>query len=227
MSIEEGLNRLADGYRDQGYDVTVRPGPDRLPEFAKGFRIEIVGRRGREGILVSVKRNRDELVADGDVPLYAELTAAQPDWRFDLAVLEGEDPNARDLKGAREFSAADIAAALVQAGELDRLGFSQAAILQAWAAFEAAMRARLRVLGQKPGWGSTPRQLVRELYSAGELAPEEFRGVESASRLRNQIVHGFKPGSAETTDPSGVVVRLLSELTRRLVSESQLIPQPV
>ena len=222
MQLAQDVDRLADGYRGQGYDVTVRPVAGQLPEFAHDFRIEIVGRRGTGGVLVAARKNLSTLAADSELPRYAEVTGNQPGWRFDLAVLEAENVNARELSGAREFSASDIDRSLEQAQELDRLGYSQAAVVAAWAGLEAAMRVRLRAAGEAANWESSPRQTVRELYSAGLLTPDEFRSIESARQFRSRIVHGFT-----TSEPDeAAVVQLLIEVARRLVEESQVADLP-
>jgi hypothetical protein len=221
MDYEQELNRLADTYRGHGYDVTVRPGPDQLPSFAKDFRVEILGRRGAEGVLVAVRKNRDEVAADSSMQRYAEITGAQLGWRFDFAILESEKPNAREGRGAKELSEDDINKSLDQARELSRIGFTRFAVVAAWATLEAAMRMRLRALGQEAGWGSMPRQMTRELYSAGALSPDEFRRIESASQLRNQIVHGFASQLSEPGDSEAAMVEVLSNVAHRLVSESQ------
>lgn len=226
MNLEQELNRVADAYRARGYDVTVRPRPDQLPPFAKDFRVEILARRGGEGALVAVRKNRDELAADNDLQRYAEVTGGQPGWRFDFAILEAENPKAREVGGSPEFSRDDVAHSLEEARELGRLGFSRFAVVAAWAALEAAMRMRLRALGQEAGWGSMPRQMLRELYSAGALSPDEFRRAETASQLRSQIVHGFASPPAQAGNSEAAVVELLSDLARRLVSESQPAKRP-
>jgi uncharacterized protein YutE (UPF0331/DUF86 family) len=212
--------QVADMYRGQGYAVTVRPTPDQLPPFAADFRVELLARRGAQGALVAVRKTRDEL-ADGQVARYAEVTAAQPGWRFDLAVLEGENPSARELRDAVEFSGEEISRSLEQAGDLNRLGYPDSALVAAWAALEAAMRIRLRASGRQAGWGSKPREMVKELYSAGLLSPHEFRQVEAASTLRNQVVHGFTPPGGTPGRSEGVLIHLLGDITRRLVGESQ------
>jgi hypothetical protein len=221
MDHEQELNRLAGVYRGHGYDVTVRPGPDQLPPFATDFRVEILGRRGDHGVLVAVRKDRHEVAADGDMQRYAEITGAHPGWRFDFAILEPEGPDAREVRGAKEPSEEDINKSLEQARELSRMGFTRFAVVAAWATLEAAMRMRLRSLGQEAGWGSMPRQMTRELYSAGELSPDEFRRIESASQLRNQIVHGFASQPAEPGHSEAAMVEVLSNVAHRLVSESQ------
>lgn len=106
------------------------------------------------------------------------------------------------------------------------MGFPQFAVVAAWAALEAAMRMRLRASGQEAGWGSVPRQMLKELYSAGAFSPDEFRQVDMASQLRNQVVHGFVSQPAEVGNSEAEVVRVLCDVTRRLVNESQPAKKP-
>lgn len=226
MDKEHELNQVVTFYRGQGYDVTVQPRADQLPPFAKDFRVEILGRRGTEGVLVAVRKNRDEFAADRDVQRYAEIIGTQPGWRFDFAILEAENPSSREGRGAREFLAEDITRSLEQAKELSRIGFTQYAVIPAWAALEAAMRMRLRAFGQKAGWGSKPREMVKELYSAGAFTPDEFRRIEAATQIRNQVAHGFTPQSPPSGDSETELVQLLSNVADRLVNESQHAKQP-
>ena len=219
MDFELELNKVADGYRSQGYIVAVRPGPDQLPDFAKGFRIELLAQRGTERALVAVRKDRDDLAADRDIQHYAEAVTSQPGWRFDFAILEAENPKARDLRGATEFSDEDIAFSLEQAEKLSGMGFTKPAVIVTWAALESAMRMKLRATGRDAGWGSIPRQMVKELYSDGQLSPDEYHTIELATALRNRIVHGFSSES----DAESAVVPLLSVIARRLLDSSRLV----
>ena len=101
MNLEQELNRIAGIYKAQGYQVIVRPEPADLPPFAKDFKVEIVARRAAEGVLVQVKRSREEVAADADMPRYAEITSAQAGWRFDFVILEAENSMAREVRGPR------------------------------------------------------------------------------------------------------------------------------
>ena len=140
MDFEQQLQRLADLYRDQGFQVIVRPRPEDLPSFARGFTVEILGTRGHERVLAAVKKNRNEAAADPNQGRYAEVTNSQDGWRFDLAILGPEDPSIREIGEAREFSAGDIEEAFDKALELAGLGFDRPALITAWSGFEAAMR---------------------------------------------------------------------------------------
>ena len=216
MDFEQELKRVASGYTKQGYLVVVHPGSDELPLFAKDFQVEILANRGGEGVIVAVKKDRERVAADANMPRYAEATAAQKSWRFDLVVLEGENPMGRQPADAHDFSPADIGNVLGEADRLVRAGFVRAALISGWAGFEAAMRMRLRASGEQAGWGTMPRAMANELYSSGLLSPAEFHEIQRISRLRNEIVHGF---SSVPPDPKEI--QLLIDVTRRLVEESQ------
>ena len=60
---------MADLYLGQGYDVNVWPSPDQLPPFARDFKVEVVARRGTEGVLVAVRKDRDAVAADANMQL--------------------------------------------------------------------------------------------------------------------------------------------------------------
>ena len=216
MNFEQELKKLAGVYEGQGYKVVVRPGLEDLPVFAKDFKVEIVARRADEGVLVSVKKNRQEMESDKDMPRYAEITSAQPSWRYDFAILEGEEPGARGLRGAQDFSGEDVIRTLGEAAEVARMGFTRAAVITAWSALEAAMRMRLRAAGESAGWGTTPRQMLNELYSSGILLGDEFARLERLYQVRSQIVHGF---ASPTSDAD--MVTFMAGLAQRLVDESR------
>ncbi len=217
MDFEQELQRVAARYTGHGYQVTIRPKPEDLPSFAKDFQIEILGKRGNQGVLVAVKKDRDEMAADSNLTRYAEVTGLQKEWRFDFAILEAENPSAREIDGAQEFEAGDIVKAFDESLEMARLGFFRPAVITAWAGFEAAMRLRVRAAGERTGWGSSSRSMLNVLYSNGVLDIEDFRRLETLSRVRNQIVHGFLSSLAA----DGGAVQFLCETGGRLVEESR------
>ena len=217
MDFEQELKRVADTYARQGYQVAIRPNPVALPPFAKDFKIEILGKRGTEGVLVAVKKDRDEVAADSNLTRYAEITSLQKEWRFDFAILEAENPSAREIDGAKDFSEEDINKSFIESLDMVRLGFLRPAVITAWAGFEAAMRLRLRATGERAGWGSSPRSMLNEIYSNGVINVEDFRKLETLSRVRNQIVHGFISSLAS----EGGAVQFLCDIGRRLIEESR------
>jgi hypothetical protein len=221
MDFEQELRRIAERYAAAGYTTLIRPGPDQLPPFAKDFRVELAAVRANGGVLVSVKRNRQEMEEDRQMSRYAEVTNARPGWRYDFVILEGEGTMGRQASGAREFSDEDISHALAESERMVHLGFARPAVITAWAALESAMRMRLRAAGEAAGWGTQPRDMMNELYSSGVLSTAEFPHLERVFHLRNQIAHGFSPSEEDAG-----AVQFLSELARRLLEESREQKQP-
>lgn len=216
MNFDKELERLAGLYTSQGYQVIIRPKPEDLPPFARDFEIEIVARRVATGVLVTVKKDRIQFAADPNIPRYAEVTGSQPGWRYDFALLEAEDPALRAFPNAKELSDADIDKGLVEAEQLIQTGYVRPAVITAWAGLEAAMRKRLRSLGEQAKPGKAPSEMVAELHSGGPLSVEENSRLERIYLLRNEIVHGFAAPNVEAGD-----VRFLVDTGRRLLEESQ------
>jgi hypothetical protein len=219
MNTEQRLNQIADRYREQGYQVVLNPGPDDLPPFAKYFKVEILASRPDGNVLASAKGSSSEFEADPNLSRYAEVIENQPGWRYDVFVL-GPPPAVPDRGDIAEASQEEIYKALDNAERLIQAGFGAQAVLTAWAALESAMRHRLRSLGSKAEWGTSPRSMLNELISLGILTHSEFRDLEGLSRLRNIIAHGF---SVPEIGPSSV--SFLVDTARRLLNESkQLAP---
>jgi hypothetical protein len=217
MNIEQRLNYVADRYRIQGYQVVVRPDRDALPAFAKDFKVEILATREDSNVLASAKGSPLELEADPNVARYAEITNQQPGWRFDLFVLGPESQGMPQNREAKEPSEEEIQQALDDVERMLQAGFMRPSLTAAWAALEAAMRRRLRAEGEEAGWGTSPRTILNELYSAGVISTGVLRQLEGFFQLRNAIVHGFS--SSVVVDATAV--QFLVNTARRLLTESQ------
>ncbi len=216
MDFEKAIQEVAANYSQRGHQVIVRPKPDELPKFARDFKVEVVGTQRDIGVLVSVKRNRDEFSADPETQRYAEITSGHQGWRFDFVLLEGEGIR-REVQGAKEPSNDQISEMLAVGEQLLGMNVSSA-LIAAWGAFEAAMRRKLRSEGETAGWGTAPRQMMNELVSNGTFSMDEYSQLEAVSRLRNEIIHGFATPSID----SGVVGFIIAT-ARRLMDESQTV----
>jgi REase_AHJR-like len=216
MNIEQRLDQLAESCRARGYTVVIKPSPSDLPEFAKDFHVEIIAMRADGNVLAAVKKNQFDLEADRELPRYADVVARQSGWRLDLHVLGPEDQPVSDIREARELTEQDIRQAIDSVERMLGAGFEQPALIAAWAVLEAAMRRRLQAEGEEAGWGSSPRTMLNELYSAGVLESRDFRNLEDLYHARNAIVHGFCPPVLERS-----AVTFLLEKTRRLLDESR------
>jgi hypothetical protein len=215
MDTERRLEQLAERYRDQGYTVILNPTPNDLPSFANDFKVEILASRPDGNVLASAKASSQEFERDKNLSRYAEIIARQQGWRYDVFVLGPQAPI--PASGTiTDASDDEIERTLASAEHLLRAGFKPQAVLASWAALESAMRHRLRSLGAKAEWGTSPRSMINELLSIGVLTHSDSRDIEEFSRLRNIIVHGF---SVPELRPD--TVSFLASTARRLLEESK------
>ena len=129
---EETLERVAERYRDEGYQVIVRPSGDQIPPFIAGFQPDLIAIRGNEGVVVEIKVNRIDLSSDHQIACLAEIVNARPGWRLDLVVLEPETTIQKAAQEAAEPSDEQLAQILKTADELSEKGYSPYACVVAW-----------------------------------------------------------------------------------------------
>lgn len=196
MHIEEKtLAQVAKQYEDEGYSVQVRPSGDVLPPFASDYSVDLIASRGNENVIVEVKRNQRAVQADPRLRQLAEKVNAQPNWRFDLVVVDAQNSVERFLEGASEPSLTQIEKMLDRAQSISHGGDIQSAYLAAWAAFEAAMR---QATNDGEWYGPiAPRERMAALFSNGIVSREEFDTLKRAYAVRTQIVHGLIPANID------------------------------
>jgi hypothetical protein len=215
---QESLNRIAQRYRDEGYDVIVHPRGEQVPPFAAGYQPDLIVTRGSERVIVEIKTNRIDLSSDPKIIGLARIINNQPGWRLDFVVLEPETAVERAAQEAAEPSDEQLAQILKAADELAGQGYAPYACVVAWGGVEAAMR-RLRDEAELSG-RTTPNELMRTLYGNGFLGREQFDRLKEAYKIRTQVVHGLVPPKV---DPG--LVRYVTDTARYLVSgEEAAVP---
>ena len=216
VQSERELDRIMNQYAAEGYDLVKHPDQSRLPAFAANFGVDLLATRGQEGVLVVVKRTRDDLRSDPDLAHHAEMTNARPGWRFDLVVLEADRSDRRGID--RDPSAAELTQMVNEAEQVLASGTITGALVLAWGALEASMRRSGQQRGSGGKIGTQPLTLVRELYAEGDLSEADFHRLEATRILRNAVVHGY-PHTPVAPDS----VRLILELAHRLAAETKLL----
>ncbi len=215
---QELLRRVAQQYRGEGFDVVVEPQGDQVPSFASKFRLDMIATRGDEKVVVEVKKNRRELARDPEFLKLSEVINAQPGWRLDLIITEGETSVERASLEAEEPSFEQIIGSLDDAEALIEVAPVRFALLAAWPALEAAMR-RVCRLANLPGRKSA-MELVSILYSNDSLTREQWEKLRDLNKIRSQVVHGFVP---KKVDPE--MVRYVTSTARELLHDEE-IPVP-
>ncbi|WP_375497693.1 hypothetical protein [uncultured Nostoc sp.] len=206
----ERLLKLAEEYRQKGYEVFFHPNLEDLPDFLKTYRPDMIVRRGEENVVIQVK-SRSSLNSSSNQYLsnLAQAVERHPGWRFELVMTNPEDTT-YSLKAEGSLQEHEIESQLQVAKQLITQ-HPKLALLSSWSLVEAT----LRLLAQKEELSLErfdPRYLINQLVSEGVISKSEYQLLMNLLPLRNSIAHGFK-----TTELTQNSVYELIELTEQLL----------
>jgi hypothetical protein len=184
------LLEVAREYRQRGYDVIIEPSSDQLPEFLAPFRIDMLACSAEENVIVEV-RTQESLVDAPELDAVAQALHDQPSWRFELVVTNPKDRSPLQLKDAASLNQLDITYRLGEARQLSNQEHGEAALLLAWSATEALLRA---IADEEaiPVAQHNPSQLTKSLFTYGVLDKEQYQILQQGLQARNTVVHGYK-----------------------------------
>lgn len=208
---KQRVRAVAEDYRRRGYDVVEEPASEQLPSFLTGYRPDLIARRGQETVVVEVK-SRKSLADEPQIRELARLLQGKPDWSFELVIVPGENPLVP--AGARPFTREDVVRGVEEAERLLELGFSEAAMLRAWAAAEAAIRLIVEEEGVELGH-HTLLYVLKRAVSDGAISREDYNFLLSAMESRNALAHGYSATNFDHT-----VVRNLIVVIKRVIEEA-------
>lgn len=206
------VEELAREYREKGYQVTVWPEPEQLPEPLARFRPDLLARKADELYVVEVKPR--ESLPDPELQRLANTVREQPGWHFELVLLKPES----EFPGARPWTAEEIEDRLLEVEAMLSAGHVQAALLLAWSAAEAT----LRLLAAKERLALERQDapyILRLLVTRAVITREEHRRLWDLLQVRNAVAHGLKPPKLDAGD-----VAALCELVRDLLRQAR--PRP-
>jgi uncharacterized protein YutE (UPF0331/DUF86 family) len=212
---QQRLREIAREYRQRGYDVIIEPRADQLPGFLAPFRIDMLARSAEETVIVEV-RTQESLSDAPELDAVAQALQDQPSWRFELVVTNPKDRSSLQLKDAASLNHLDIRYRLHEARQLSDQEHGEAALLLAWSATEALLRA-IAAEEDIPVAQNNPRQLTKSLFTYGVLDKEQFEILQLGFQARNTVVHGYKEhrSLASTLEQ---VLHVADQLTRRHTS---------
>jgi hypothetical protein len=124
------------------------------------------------------------------------------------------------LSDEREPSKSQIDEMLQEAVSLAAAGAVRAGFVMAWSGLEAVLRQVAMRRGLQARIGVQPTIIMRELYSARILNPEEMAVLEEARQVRTGIVHGLAPQPLA----ADAITRILM-VARRLIDENGETPE--
>jgi hypothetical protein len=209
----EALQGVASRYKQDGYEVVLRPSGHALPKPLSRFRPDLVARGPHETVIVEVK-SRSDLAKERHLAQMARTVERIPGWRFEMVVVNPEVESSVPLD-QRSLTKRQILRRLDEAAQLHRDGHGEAASLLAWSALEAALRHRAQVCGVNPE-GQSALSLAKSLYSVGEITKRDFEEFSGGLRARNALIHGFRVGRGIRTS-----LQRLTTMAKELLSESE------
>jgi REase_AHJR-like len=197
------VTQYADWYSHEGYEVSVRPRPEDLPEFLRTLAPDLIARRNGENVVVEMKTSSPGSFEK--VQRLAEALQHRAGWT--LQVVYTDIPDFEWQPPARLPGVPGLMARLEEVrlpdGDDDegRLRF-----LLLWSIIEAAARHRLSSHGVSPTARISSSALIKLLLSEGFVEDDEYGVLRQGLAVRNAIVHGFLN---QLVDP-----KLFSELQR-------------
>jgi Holliday junction resolvase len=208
------VERVAQDYRQRGYDVIQTPSPDRKPSFLGHIVPDLIAQKGDEKIVIEVKRVRTPRLPPS-LRALLEALRTQPDWRLRLVYAgpEGEletfeVPTLTTEESQRQI---DSAAHMYESGE------QAVALLKLWSVFEAVGREQLAKMHHQDIGPMAPVAILKELTSFGLIEQDQYSELRNILELRNAAAHG---------QPNISVTRSRFEMLRELV-KTLLYWQPV
>lgn len=179
------LARLRPEYERKGYRFVAEPPERLLPPFLRGYRPDAIALKGDGGAIIEVTRRQGDQAVD-ELAAISKEVSSHSGWEFHV-VFAGDDPNGDAVRFTP--AKADVERELAAVQALIDAGHIRAALVMAWAAFEAVARAQPIDDDEAPKH-RTPLQVVERLAMYGFLEPDTARRLRACAKLRNAVVHG-------------------------------------
>lgn len=208
----ERLLKLAEEYREKGYEILFHPNPEDLPDFLKNYQPDMILHRGDESVVVEVKsRSTLNPASTQFLRNLAQDVEMHPGWRFEL-VMDNSENEIYSPKIEGSLQRHEIESRLQVARQLASQ-YPESALLYSWSLIEAT----LRLLAQKEGL-SLRRfailDLIKQLVVEGIISRSQYQLLIDALSSRNAIAHGFKTTHLNPDSASELI-----ELTEQLLSD--------
>jgi uncharacterized protein YutE (UPF0331/DUF86 family) len=175
------LGRLVPQLEAEGYTVYLQPSRQLLPAFMEGYIPDAIALKPKKNLAIEVivEGSSSKLKEDRLMSRF-EKTA---DWELRVYYVR---PTER-TDALQTMTKETINASIASVETLISEGQPQAALLIAWATFEALGRTLSPDEFARP---QTPRRLIELLASDGFITPSEADVLRSLADIRNQLVHG-------------------------------------
>jgi hypothetical protein len=189
-------------FSDVGYDENTTEGEFRsFLQQIDYLPAHLLGRKSEQHMMLS----SGVVVSFSDGKLHSIKVAQQ----------RTKEKTSAPLSDEREPSRSEIEEMLQEAISVTATGALRAGFVMAWSGLEAALRQVALRRGLQGKIGVQPVILMRELFSARVLSPDDMTFLEEARQARTGIVHGLapRPMAREAVSKIAAVARRLMEET--------------
>lgn len=216
----ERLLKLAEEYRDKGYEILIHPDPEDLPDFLQKYSPDLIARHEDEKVVIEVKSRFSLNSSAQYLQSLAQAVERHPDWRFELVMT---DTNAEgntyfaEAKGSLQEN--EIRSRLKVVNKLLEQ-HPESAILYSWSLVEAT----LRLVAEKEGISLrsfVALYLVKKLAIEGIISQSEYQLLMKSSSLRNAVAHGFKTTQI-TRDSVEKLIDITEQILKTMHSDKKL-----
>ena len=180
--------KTAEDYRRKGDAVAF----DAPLDFLPGFRADLVASKDDEVKVIEVK-SRSSLAAEPRIRELAQAVDSRPGWSLEL-LLVAEPEKLDSPEGALPFDRGRVLQRVQEAEKALTSGMSEAALVLAWSACEAATRVLVADQDHSNPALNSPGYFLDRAVFLGILSREEHHDLVKARKYRNAIVHGFSHG---------------------------------
>lgn len=213
------LLKLAEEYRNKGYEILLHPKSEDLPDFLKNYSPALIVRRQDEGVVVEVKsRSSLNLSSTQYLKNLAQTIEQRPGWRFELVMTNPED-TIYSIKAEGSLQEDEIKSGLQIARQLIER-HPESAILYLWSLTEAT----LRLIAEKESLSLRnfdPLHLIKQLATEGIISQSGYQLLMNWLSLRNAIAHGFKT-TPITQDSIYELVEMSEDLLKALHNHEEV-----
>jgi hypothetical protein len=200
-------SKVAEKYRQQGFDVIVAPQPKDLPFDLGDYQPDLLVKKSAdEGYVIEIKRNAQYMPIERYREI-AEIIAQQEGWRFLLVTGDDLFPVGSDDDGVLSWE--QILHRQKSAERLFSFGEMEGAFFIFWRVLEALLRRQAQQV-LIPIERLSALSLSNHLYSQGELSMSQFDRAKSLHTLRNRLVHGYQ--APDLREPTQELHELVNEL---------------
>jgi len=182
----DNLESIAQAYKRLGYNVSISPKSEELPDFLRKFDPDLIAKKPGENIIVELKKRTHARGITYWLDIDNEIRN-HPEWKLQLV-----DQGSMDSDLAPNAESSDrnsIVSKFVEAKKLAEFNYYESAVVLAFGATEAAMRSI--VTTKKLTWDRLGvLTLISAVLQAGYLDVDQAKFLNDMMVQRGRIVHG-------------------------------------